>query len=214
MTGRVKGKMGGRNKKQEIVDSKSLDGMRDIMMRWRKDSRTDEERNARNKVLSSEEGKEERKEVNKMEKKSVLDGWRRLEAEVQEDSYETWKKKKICPVKRKASDSDTTTSLQSTTSNTRNISNYKSENEAKRTKFKNNIDSSSSSDVLGGKVDHGDGGVRLVGGDGEGGQAVGVQRARATVLSANTNNRERFGDLSGWVKTVCAGKAIEGKFVQ
>ena len=43
---------------------------------------------------------------------------------------------------------------------------------------------------------------------------MGVQRMLATVLSDNTIKRERFGDLTGWVKAGCAGKANKGKFIQ
>ena len=100
------------------------------------------------------------------------------------------------PVKRKAHDD--TTDLEST----ENIGMH------------NGACNSSSDDVLGGKVDHGDVGVRPVGGDGEGRPAVGVQCTRATILSDSTVKRERFGDLSGWVKAGCAGNANKGKFMK
>ena len=206
------------DKKQDgKLNEKSLIGMWNVMMRWRKDGkevtdRIEEEKKAKTEELSSHEENAVRKEDAEVEKKFVLERWRKHETTVKEESYEVWKKKRNLPVKRKANDENT--SLQSTITNDRHNGANNYESEFKRIRIKNNYHNSSSDDVLGGKVDHGDEGVRLVGGDGEGGQAVGVQRARATVLSDNTIKRERFGDLSGWVKAGCAEKANKGKFIQ
>ena len=214
-----KKRVGSRNKKPDKkLDEKSLTGMRNVMMRWRKDERVvhdpvEEVRNVETKEQGSQEAQEGKKEVTKPERKPVLDRWKLHEAVEKEESYEAWKLRRILPVKRKTHDD--TTDLQSTENDGMHNGAYNSEMELKCVKvmkMKNNRYSSNSEDVLGGKVDHGDGGVRPVGGDGVGRPAVGVQRAQVAILSDSTVKRERFGDLSSWVKAGCAGKANKGKF--
>ena len=77
-----KKKVGSRNKKPDKkLDEKLLAGMRNVMMRWRKDDRVvsapvEEGRKVKTKEPGSQEAPEVRKEATKLEKKPVLDRWK------------------------------------------------------------------------------------------------------------------------------------------